>query len=404
MDNTDCSQFESDTSSPVFLDVETTTSNKGHPFDPRNKLVSYVIDDNTSTSFVYFTDPDFRNFRGRLRAGHSTYIGFNVKFDLHWCFPDVPIQDIKIWDCQLAEFIYSGQQDRLLSLDTCLERYNLPKKRSIVVHDYWAQGIDTDQIPVADLKDYNLGDVEPLKALYNIQQQLLSDQQKALVLALGEDMKVLMEMERNGIVFNKEGAKQYQEESLQKVKKIEEEISTFLPPIQHGTFNYDSGDHLSALLYGATIEFPYSISSEEIYKSGPNKGQTYIRNRWFKEVVTFPKRFKPLEKTEVKKTRNNSATEPHFYQVDEPTLKQLTSRRKEDKRLVEILLLRAELIKVVEMLDSIFKLFDKFQWQDNIMHPQYNQNIVITGRLSSSNPNGQNMPPEVEQFLVSRYD
>lgn len=389
----------------IFLDVETTTHNKGHPFDPRNKLVSYVVDDSKGPVFKYFTDPDFgKRIVVGVWSNRPTIVGFNAKFDLHWLGNRIDLDEVDIWDCQLAEFVYSGQKDRLLSLDETLARYGLDAKKSNLVHGYWAAGIQTDEIPVDILKEYNLGDVQPLKALYHIQQKLLSQEQANLVRLLGEDMKVLMEMERKGIKFDIEAATKKIQEILSEVEEHEKQLKEYLPGIEHSKFNWDSGDQLSAFLYGGRIAFPYALESQAAYKSGPKKGESYTKREWFTETVYFPQRFKPLKDTEVKKTRENGPEGPHYYQVDEPTLKQLVARRKEDKNVLALLMERSRKIKVAEMLQSILDQFQEKHWSDGCIHPQYNQNIVITGRLSSSAPNMQNQPPEVDEFLVSKYD
>jgi DNA polymerase I-like protein with 3'-5' exonuclease and polymerase domains len=42
-------------------------------------------------------------------------------------------------------------------------------------------------------------------------------------------------------------------------------------------------------------------------------------------------------------------------------------------------------------------------WGD-YLHGQYNQVVARTGRLSSSQPNLQNQPAEVDQYIISHYD
>jgi len=385
----------------TVLDAETTTFNKGHPFDPRNKLISYAFTSPSGISFRYHTDPNFSAVLEHVRGG-SVLVGFNYKFDHHWCnhlYPD----SVKIWCCQLAEFVYTGQQEAFASLNECLTKYGLETKHD-TVKEMWEAGIQTDEIPLPILQEYNCWDVEQTEQLYLVQQQLLSEDQKKLVLLMGEDLKVLAHMERAGILFDKEGALQKLASTKALVRELETELATFLPEIKHGTFNFDSGDHLSALLYGATLTFDYVVSSDAVYKSGAKKGQAYTKNSWYEERVVFPQRFKPLEKTEVKKTKDNGPSDNHFYQTDEPTLKQLTTRSKENKRLVEILVQRAQENKVAEMFTGLFDKFDEKQWENSLIHAAYNQNVARTGRLSSSGPNMQNTPIELDQFLISRYD
>lgn len=328
-------------------------------------------------------------------------VGFNIKFDLHWL--DVSLDDVQIWDCQLAEFVLNGQRGAYLSLDELLEVYGLPPKRKHEVHAMWEAGIQTTDIPVAVLKDYNLGDVEPLAQVYEYQRQRVTPLQEKLIFLMGEDMKVLIEMERNGILFDKERASAACTNLTAKVREIEEKLAAFLPPIVHGKFNWDSGDHLSALLYGGHVSFDYATEMVSQYKSGDKKGQEYIKRSWFEEVVVFPKLYEPLEGTEVKKTKDQENPVTRFYQVDDPTLKQIKPKCKEHAELTKLLAARAKTIKVVEMLESLFKQFDKYQWENNLIHPNYNQNVVVTGRLSSSSPNVQNAPPEIDEFFITRY-
>lgn len=388
----------------LVTDVETTTHNKGHPFDPRNKLVSYatLLAGETSANFKYHNDPSFAWSHRLLPM--DVVVGFNFKFDLHW-LRTVGLEryDFRVWDCQLAEHIYTGQKGQFISLDECLTKYGLDTKLD-VVKDLWNAGVQTDEIAVNILEEYNCWDVQQTEKLFLVQQELLSDEQKALVYLLGEDLKVLADIERNGLLFDKTTALSALESYKCEVVKCENQLETFLPTISHGTFNWDSGDHLSCLLYGGIIKFDYATSEEAIYKSGAKKGTPYIKNSWHVEDVTFPGYFKPLENTEVKKTKDNPHATTRFYQVDGPTISQLKGGGKAGKEIVALLQTRSEKQKLVEMLESLFKQFNEKQWENNLVHGTYNQNVAITGRLSSSAPNMQNIPPEIDKFFVSRYE
>jgi DNA polymerase I-like protein with 3'-5' exonuclease and polymerase domains len=388
----------------LFADVETTTKNKGHPFNPDNFLVSYALIGSVHR-FGYYTEPDFLTVLREEMGQATCYINFACKFDIHW-FRRVGLSlplTCKIWDCQLAEFVLNNQRGAYGSLNDALATYGLESK-SDKVKEYWDAGISTENIPVPILEEYNIRDVQQTRSLYEMQVQLMSEAQRNLVYALGEDLRTLADAEYNGIKWDEDAANKKLNALSEKIQIIHEHLGVYLPPISHGGFNWDSGDCLSALLYGGTLNFLYSIPESAVYKSGPNKGTAYTKNRWFDESVVFPKRFTPLERTEVKKTKDNPSATTRFYQVDDPTLAQLKTRSSENKELIRLLRERSKLLKIAEMIESINKKRAELNWQDDLLHAQFNQNVAITGRLSSSNPNMQNTPAEIDELLVSRYD
>jgi len=383
-------------------DVETTTHNKGHRFDPRNILVSqHIKAPETLCDFYYHTDPDF--YTPNKLDDCDVVVGFNFKFDFHWLYHLEPcLQSKKIWDCQLAEFVYSGQKDSLISLDECLERYGLEKKKNMVA-ELWAAGVQTTDIDPALLEEYGNWDSSQTEQLFLIQWGLLSEAQKTLVFLLGEDLKTLVEMERHGLLFNQKQAEGKANEYQIRIREIERLLQEQLPPIQSGVFNWDSGDHLSCFLYGGVVNFDYAVSEPAVYKSGDKKGQPYVKNKWFVETVPFPRLFVPIDKTELAKTKNKLDVPFRLYSTDSPTLASLKVRTKQQKEILTLLNERSKLKKVVEMIYSLFDQFETKQWENNIIHGQYNQNIAATGRLTSSAPNMQNTPPELDEFFVSRF-
>lgn len=390
----------------LFADVETSTKNKGHPFNPNNKLVSYAIaTNNNPVDFRFYSDPDFYSYLREQVYSATTYVNFACKFDIHW-FRNVgvtPPLTCKIWDCQLAEFVLNNQRGAYGSLNDALATYGLESK-SDKVKEYWDAGVSTEDIPIPILEEYNKRDVFQVRELFYMQQAVMTPAQIALVYTLGEDLRTLAEAEYNGIKWNSNAANKKLETLSNQIQTIEKQLHTYLPVIEHGSFNWDSGDCLSALLYGGSLTFVYSIPEEAVYKSGPNKGTAYIKNRWFDETIVFPKRFTPIENSEVKKTKDDPSATTRFYQTDDPTLAQLKCRKVSDKELIRLLRERSKLLKVAEMIESINKKRAELNWQDDFIHSQFNQNVAITGRLSSSNPNMQNTPLEIDELLVSRYD
>lgn len=389
------------------IDFETSIKNKGHPFTPGNIAVSYSVKvDNGQTVFKYFTDPDFVSYLRAIIKKTTLIIGFNFKFDLHW-LNNLGIQlprNCKIWDCQLGEFIITGQQVVMVSLATTLESYGLPPKDDKVA-EYWKLGIDTVDIPYDVLQRYNDIDVDDTFLVFDTQQTITNDKQKKLILLEGDDLKTLAAAERAGYKFDLAECERSIINYANQVKEINDSLAKYVPALPPGcTFNWNSGDHLSALIYGGSLELEYCEESEAVYKSGPNKGDSYTKRRWFTHIQEFPRRFNPLPRTEIKKCQEPTWDKPYkYYQVDAPTLGQLKTRKAEDRQLLELLSSLAKTTKVIEMLQQYMGLIETYEWGD-IIHGSYNQNVAATGRLSSSKPNAQNTPPEIDQLLISRYD
>ncbi len=391
----------------LFFDVETTIKNKGHYATPENFMVSYAyINEQGQGTFKYYTDPDFVSHLRTILSNTTVLVGFNIKFDLHWVrnlLPDY-VLNCQVWDCQLAEFIYSGQTLPYDSLNEALVRYDLPTKKDLV-KEFWDQGVSTENIPLPILQEYNEWDVYTTKLLFDTQQNLLSDKQKALTLTCGEDLKLLMEAEHDGIKWDHAKAETKLAAYATEMVDVSASLCRYLPAgLDPARFNWDSGDHLSALLYGGTLTFDVATETQAVYKSGDKKGQEYVKRNWYQETVEFQQRFKPLEGTEVKKTAKLKDTSVRYYQVDEPTLSQLKSKNAADRNLLQLLSERSAKTKVAEMVTSIINKAKELGWQDNYIHGSFNQNVVVTGRLSSSGPNLQNTPPEVDELLISRYD
>lgn len=390
----------------VTFDVETTTANRGHPFTPENFAVSYAVKvNNEPTSFHYYNEPDFISYLRGCISKANLLVGFNIKFDIHWLtrlgitLPD----DVDVFDCSLAEFIVTGQEAVMVSLDETLASYGLSPKQDKVA-EYWSIGMDTPDIPVEVLEEYNIQDVELTYQLFLTQCEITNQKQHTLILLAGKDLLSLASAEYNGIKFDTEKCHRLVGEYSSRMADIQKELDDYIPELpEQCVFNWNSGDSLSALLYGGDVTFEWRTEELATYKSGPKKGDTYLKGSWHSYVQTFPKRFNPLEGTAVKKCLVPGYNGTMYYQVDDPTLKQLKSRKNEDKQLLGLLDNLAKTTKVLEMMETFLKHFKELAWANDMVHGQYNQNIARTGRLSASRPNLQNTSPEIDQLLVSRY-
>jgi hypothetical protein len=228
---------------------------------------------------------------------------------------------------------------------------------------------------------------------------LMTPEQINLVYLLGDDMKALVHIEAAGVKFNPERT----EELIQTIEAEKESfdaiLASFLPvefsqhPIE---FNVNSGDHLSCLLYGGTLSCSYSRQVPKIKGDGTKSQRVTVD-------IPFKRLFNPIKGSEVTKTIGNSVNGFHVYQTGAAILGQLHSRDKKAMEVLKFIQGLAKRTKTQEMAQSLLDITEKFNWQDSLLHSQYNQNVAITGRLSSSAPNGQNFNADLDSLLESRY-
>ena len=392
----------------LVIDSENTTFQKGNPFSRRNKCcaIAWLIatDDGIKADVIpwEYGGPVSRDYilvAEELIEDAELLIGFNLKYDLHWLRKCGIIEsysslNCELWDCQLAQFIISNQQMRYPSLNKTCEYWKLEQKLDVVEKEYWALGIDTPDVPWEILSDYAKKDVDLTYEVYQKQQEYLMDKPELLKLIQlsCNDLIVLAEMEWNGLKYDvKESA--IRAEKLQKeIKEIDANIKSIVGNYE---FNFNSNDHVSVLLYGGIIKFVTSTVYEHTYKSGPKVGLTEPRFRHTKTEIKFPRLVEPLERSELAKSG--------YWSTDESVLNQLKATGKA-KQMIQHLLRRSEL----ERLESTYyrgfpKKILEMDWEEGMIHSQLNQCVAVTGRLSSSGHNQQNIPPEVNELVQTRF-
>lgn len=373
-------------------DWEVTTFNKGNPFDQRNKEVCLGLKDNDEETWCDF-DFSYYALNNYLTKPHwDLYVFFNAKFDLHWYRRiGVAVQPWKIWCCQVAEFLLSGQKERYPSLETTAAKYGLGHKVDKVKTEYWDKGINTDAIPPRVLSEYCIQDVDLTYAIY-LKQRALFEQQPVLYRLfrlMMQDLLVLEEMEYNGQIFDLNLCLERSQEITKEIGSINNQLAKVYPDV---SINFGSGDQLSAFLYGGTI---YTNDKEHIgfFKTGEKKGQPKYKNV-VRETI-LPRLVEPLKGTELKKEG--------IYKTNEPTLQKLKGPNA--KKYVGPLLKLAEL----EKLNSTYyiglpKKAKEMNWPEGKIHGQFNQVVAQTGRLSSSGPNLQNFSGDCLDIFITRYE
>lgn len=349
----------------LAVDSETTTYNKGHPFDSRNKIVCWSYATTEESDALRWGEG---NLQQRLDNA-DLIITFNGKFDLQWFVKEgITYDPRKVWDVQLAEFIISRQTHRLPSLNEVCEKYNIPTKID-KIKAYWDAGVQTDDIPWDELKEYAAHDAKLHLLCYMAQVDKLSPKQKILFQLQCQDLSILREMEFNGLPFDEELCHLRAKELDDKISTLKSELAAIYPNVP---INFGSNDHLSAFLYGGVVR---EETKEFVgyFKTGQKAGQPKYRNVELEHQL--PRLYQPLKGSEMKKEGN--------FSVDESTLRKLKGKRGVIDKILEL--------SKLEKLNGTYyrglvKLREEMNWPKGVLHGNFNQTIAATGRLSSSKP------------------
>jgi DNA polymerase I-like protein with 3'-5' exonuclease and polymerase domains len=377
------------------LDLETQTFNKGNFADRRNDVCFIGI--GTNVYEIAYADNPYGEALKQVQKDideADLLVLINAKFDLHHLTNlNIKFNHKRIWDCQLVDFMLEGQSTPYPSMNSMADKYGLPQKPDIKAK-YWDAGIDTKDIPRDEIVDYlESHDLPTTTTIYNIQKELVESRSKAfqrLVSLANQDLLVLQEIEYNGFYFNEDSCKEKAIELSKQIDELRMELHDY-----HNIeeFNTESGDHLSCLIYGGTITIPRK-ECVGVYKTGDRKGED--KYGWKDYTFTLPRLFNPLPKSELKK--------PGYWATGEDVLRQLKSRDRASKRLLEIILTLAKLEKIVgTYYNGLPKLRENMNWKPNMLHGQLNMCMARTGRLSSSKPNLQNISGDMKNVFETRF-
>jgi DNA polymerase I-like protein with 3'-5' exonuclease and polymerase domains len=201
-------------------------------------------------------------------------------------------------------------------------------------------------------------------------------------------LKILAEMEYNGMLLDRELLAKYSEEYLVRLEAIDEELRGLL-----GIDNPGSSQQLSCGLFGGT----YQVDGVEQTKRELKSGEVKVGTRRCKvDKVCSGIGFIPPPRSETKAKG--------IYQTSTDILPLLKARTPKGKRALELLTERSRL---AQLRGTYYEGLQQHMEEDGRVHPSLNQTVTRTGRLSSSRPNGQNIPRgttgEVKMCFVTRF-
>ena len=194
---------------------------------------------------------------------------------------------------------------------------------------------------------------------------------------------MLSEMECNGFGWDNDRSDELIKELRIEVAEIEEGIldivDNYVPNIEY--INLKSHDHLSALLYGGLLKTEYNKDVFQTYKTIPDKWV----NKKITEVIEIKGLgFKPLKGSKNKKEGT--------YKTGKNIIKELTCSTPNQRKIKKLLLKYSVVKKALSTLKGKDGGLSTKVQEDGHIHPSFLQTVTVTGRLSSRDPNGTNLP------------
>lgn len=320
----------------------------------------------------------------------TVLINHNLKFDLHWLRSIGFVFDCNLFDTMVAQYLLSGQTQSMPSLDTCCEIYNITgkiKEHSLELKEKKF----ADLLSAEHLIEYNKQDCLCTWELYQKQREIIIANKLVPLYALHMEMVgILADMEWNGLKVKPDLMKQYSEEYGKQIAEKEERLQALLG----SDLNLDSKDHLSAALFGGI----YKYKVRERYERRLKDGTIKEKEHWTEIVKTHPGMgFIPQPEMAIKKVG--------YYQTNKDALASLHAKTKEQR---EVLSLISELADLKKQKSTYFDGLQEHIAEGDTIHANLNQCITKTQRLSSSNPNDQNIPrastSPVKRIFTTRYE
>lgn len=397
-------------------------------------------------------------------ASCDTVIAHNAKYDVQWLeeagFELPPV----IEDTMIREYVMArGRGDISFRLGDCCERYKVAAKGEIF-ETY--PDLTIDKMPIKEVEDYGRADIQACAELYIAQEERLSTSSytglKKTIHMMEEFCRVLATMERNGVTIDEEALLQVEKEFTEEAEMLKVDLEKLVREVMGDTpINLDSPQQLSSVIYSRRVKKASADAWVNVFNIGKDDRNKNLKrpkmnfDEFRSYVISMTE---TVMKTEVKrcttcdgnaktfKTKKDGTQfkRPNkcktcagegviYFDINEVAgfkmqplnvyyttvngfstgqtflddlILQAQDKGKEDA--AEFLSKLQRLSSVSSYLSNFVGGIKIFKQTDNILHPNFNQCITATGRLSSTKPNLQNQPREatfpIRKVFVSRFD
>ena len=396
-------------------------------------------------------------------AKADTIVGHNLKFDLSWLLEagfEMPAT-ATYWDTMIAEYVFARGQKPGMGLDESCARHGLARKDD-TIKQYMDKNISFENIPLDVVVKYGMNDVDITFDLFQAQINLWNRPEneglKKTIKMMNQMMFVLTDIERRGICIDQDALeevrKQYEEEQVVLDKQLKEIVAEVMgdTPI-----NLDSPEQLCKVIYSRAVtdkgkwaetfglgvdvrgsvkkrKKPKRLSKSEfvaavrelttpVYRTRAGQcpdcgGRGYhVSLKKDGSPAKRPTRCKVCEGKGVVYTSTGVIaglrcvpTGPEIatalgFSTDGDTLESLKANGK--GRAAEFLTALSRKNAIDTYITTFIGGIKKGICEDGLLHTSFMQCVAATGRLSSRNPNFQNLPRAnnfpIRKTIISRW-
>lgn len=378
----------------IYFDLETTA--RGPDYSPEahfkyNKVVmaGWCIDDYAPHTVHTGTLNNFVDAVLRIAHAGDTplLIAHNLKFDLKYCirdYPKVPWQEFTYHCTMTAQYLVSGHKRRFISLEDLCDLYGIPFKKGLDLGALIHSGVDVDDIDKDDLEEYLIEDVRALLKVDQVQ----SAKNKTEELDL-DYILPLARMELNGLPID-----------LVKTRKLAVQLETSKSKAERKV--------VDAILSDLQFADGVAIAPRDFKPLAPRTLSYYLtgypehgcggsaKDKPSKQIVFKPGKEPVFDKTAVNTIWKGAKLNPNLgYPMNASVLEAVCS--------MSDVAANYKLAKDnTKLLNTyIYPFLSEAHDTGGTIHPKLNTCATATGRLSSSKPNGQNIPPIIRNLIVS---
>jgi DNA polymerase I-like protein with 3'-5' exonuclease and polymerase domains len=448
----------------LTLDVENNSTERGgklhlDPFEPENSLVQVgmLSDQGVCLTFPFdhkehVSGHDYSERVQMLLDEATVLICHNAVHDLLWLWESGFKYDGPVFDTMLAEYVLQCGVKQPLSLEACAERHELDTKKQDTLKEYFKKGYKTSEIPLDELTEYLVADLEATQQLADTQYAKLNTPEYSDLMGtvdLSNQVAVcLARIYQRGFNVDLDVLDEVGQEFQQERTELQQSLQQQVHQLMGDTpINLNSPEQLSWVIYSrkpkdksvwANSTHPYMkdvqyrdavrTQTQVVYKTKAVKceacnGTGYIRKtKKNGEPFSKPNKcitcaasgfiYEKLPKVAGLKFNAPSAkwASANGFSTSKDNLKTLSSiaRQKGMEEARQFLDTVIRLSAVETYLSSFVEGIKTHTKTDNRLHVRLLQHRTATGRFSGADPNMQNMPRgktfPVKKVFVSRWD